>query len=87
MPFSLKAFIKFRTLFQKTFIMPLLEMNHLLVFNSKIDTLLKHKINQQGNILKKHPNTNCKFTLCNINNCQPKCLDSIGRVLHGIVCF
>ena len=36
MPFSIKAFIKFRILFTKTFIMPSLEINHLLILSSVI---------------------------------------------------
>ena len=34
MPFSIKAFIKFRILFTRTFIMPSLEINHLLILSS-----------------------------------------------------
>ena len=34
MPFSIKAFIKFRILFTKTFIMPSLKINHLLILSS-----------------------------------------------------
>ena len=36
MPFSIKAFIKFRILFTKTFIMPSLEINHLIILSSVI---------------------------------------------------
>ena len=36
MHFSIKAFIKFRIPFTKSFIMPLLEINHLVIFSSVI---------------------------------------------------
>ena len=36
MPFSIKAFIKFHILFTKTFIMPSLKINHLLILSSVI---------------------------------------------------
>ena len=36
MPFSIKAFVNFCILFMKTFIMPSLEVNHLLILSSEI---------------------------------------------------